>query len=248
MVVELGGDEFLIGVEAGGEGAVEFGEGVATDFVEGEEEGEGVEAGAVFFAWEVGGGGGGEGVEGVAEGAVAVAVEFVAAAEVFDEEEGADAGDDGAEEDADGVLALEEEGVEEFESVGEVALADGVAEVPEDAGAALGDEAADGGEAGAAAVAEVDVDFFEFVFELAGVVAGHLDEEFEGAGFEGDAHFAGAFVGLGDDGLFPAGFGGVWFVEDFDFGELGEFFPGGAAFVDAAGAEDELHIRAEAGF
>ena len=248
MVVELGGDEFLVGVEAGGEGVVEFVEGVAADFVEGEEEGEGVEAGAVFFAGEVGGGGGGDGFEGVAEGAVAVAVEFVAAAEVFDEEEGADAGDDGAEEDADGVLALEEEGVEELESVGEVALADGVAEVPEDAGAALGDEAADGGETGAAAVAEVDVDLFEFVFELAGVVAGHLYEELEGAGFEGDAHFAGAFVGLGDDGLLPSGFGGVGFVEDFDFGELGEFFPGGAAFVDAAGAEDELHVGAEAGF
>ena len=237
----------MIGFEAGGEGSVELLEGEAADFVEGEEEREGIEAGAVFFARQVSGGGAGQSFEGVAEGAVTVAVEFVAAAEFLDEQEGAHARDDGAEEDADGVLTLVKEGVEQVQSAGQIARTEGVAEVPQDAGAALGNEVADGGETGAATLAEIDVDLFQFVLELAGVVAGHLHEEFEGTAFEGEAELAHFFFRLGEDGLLPTGLGGVGSIVNFDLGELGELFPGGAAFVDGAGAEDKFDVGTEAG-
>lgn len=243
-VREAAGDEFAVEVAGAEEGGAEFVECVEGGGLGGEAEGVGVE-GAVFFAREVGGGLTREAFEGFSkEEGFGGRGEAVAHHEIFDEEKIAQGWHDGGEEETEAGFFLTEELIDGGEGTGEVAPQQAVAQIKNAALARDGDEGADefGGDGG---VFGGEAEFGEFEINLAAVGSDAGGENGERIVLDGDS----LLVSAGGNPFLNIGFGRVesevGFVAEEDFGELGEGFVGGTAFVGCGGTEDKFDAGGE---
>ncbi len=207
----------------------------------------GVEAGAVLLARDVGHRRRRQRLQAGAEGAVVAGANLVLGGKLLGDEQTANSRHDGAQQDANGILSLIEQHVEQVERTRQVTRGNGIANLPDDAGTAHRHQLAHGLQAAAAALAQVKIDLLNLILQLTGVIAGHLHQQFQRAGFKSQTQLTRLFRRLPHDRLLPAGLAGVGLVVNLHLGELAQALESRATLVDAVGAEHEFDVGAETG-